>query len=225
MKQVHGVWLPDSDTHFGEHLAQGPRFNGHGTYQYKKILLALQVVKANGGRARGAIDVGAHVGLWSMVLTPHFCKVYAFEPVADHLACFALNLTKQMSSKPHTVELYPYAVGREAGVVSVDTAPDNSGNACVSLDHRGTKVKQVSLDAIPFDKPIDLIKIDVEGFELDVVKGGERIIRGQKPVLVVEQKPGHGQRYGYGERAAVDLLMTWGAKLRWQKSGDYCLSW
>ena len=84
----------------------------------------------------------------------------------------------------------------------------------------------VTLDAWDFaGERIDLLKIDVEGWEVQVVRGGERVIRECKPVVVVEQKPGHAEAYGFGRRDAVDLLASWGAEVAWEKAGDVCMRW
>jgi FkbM family methyltransferase len=222
MKQVKGIWLPDSDTHFEAHLNKGPEFQGAGTYQLKKIEMALAQVK----KRDTAIDIGAHVGLWSRVLAPNFVRVIAFEPVREHINCFHKNL-----GHVPNVTLIPIALGNyTGGDILINPTPDNTGNAHVDTNAKASGERAVidRLDAIALVKDarsIDFIKIDVEGYELEVVKGAEQTIKKHKPVMVIEQKPGHGQRYGFGERAAVDLVLTWGAKIAWIKAGDCCLVW
>ena len=41
-----------------------------------------------------ALDVGAHVGIWSMRLAEKFKRVYAFEPVPKHIECWKQNMQK-----------------------------------------------------------------------------------------------------------------------------------
>jgi hypothetical protein len=72
---------------------------------------------------------------------------------------------------------------------------------------------------------IDLIKIDCEGYEYFVLQGAERTVRTQKPCVVVEQKPKKGSQFGLDDRAAIELLRSWGAILRKELSGDFILSW
>ena len=232
MKQYRGIWLPNSDTHFAEHLEKGPLYRGAGTYQLKKILLAMQVVKSHMPAQGVAIDIGAHVGLWSRYLVDHFKTVIAFEPVPAHIECFKANLAKELRADPDSrVILYQHALGSEHGHITIETTPDNSGNAHVSApgskpNGHGVQVPLYKLDEhILAGHSVSFIKIDVEGFELEVLKGGEQTIKREKPVMVIEQKPGHGKRYGFGDTAAVELMKQWGASVAWQKAGDYCMVW
>jgi FkbM family methyltransferase len=226
MKKIRGVWLPEYDTHFEEHLAKGPTYKGRGTYQMKKILEALKFVPIK----RTALDIGAHVGLWSMCLADHFNQLHAFEPMPDHIKCYRKNMAFYLEGMRH-VQLYEVALGNEVGEGKMDVTLDNTGNAhIVGYSRMGVNGQgAVSVDLRRLDdytfEDVTFIKIDVEGFELEVVKGGEALIKSQKPVMVIEQKPGMGQRYGYGEREAVDLVITWGAKIAWERSGDFCLTW
>lgn len=214
MKSICGIYLPDDDTHFAAHLENGPRFNGRGTYQLAKLERALTITP---GR-RLVLDIGAHVGLWSRVLAGHFDCVVAFEPVPEHIACFRHNL----ADSPN-VELHTIALGETAGMARIDPVADNSGNAHVT--NAGViEVEVARLDAFAFTG-VDLIKIDVEGFEDFVVRGGEETIRREKPVLVVEQKPGHAERYGLTRTAAVETLQSWGATVAWEMAGDYGMVW
>ena len=223
MKQHRGIWLPDTDTHFSDHLDKGPEYKGAGTYQFKKIELALAQIK----QWHGAVDIGAHVGLWSRVLADKFDSLWAFEPVPELCDCYVRNLARKLVDRPNPrIVLHPVALASYEGSTYIDPIPNNSGNACVTTDPTKIKVPLRTLDSFRlYEHEIDFIKIDVEGFELEVIKGGEETIKRCKPVMVIEQKPGHGQRYGFGERAAVDLVLTWGAKLLWSRAGDYCLGW
>jgi hypothetical protein len=72
---------------------------------------------------------------------------------------------------------------------------------------------------------VDLIKIDVEGYEYFVIKGGEKTILENKPAIIVEQKTGFGGRYGISDKSAVDHLESLGAVVRKELAGDYILSW
>jgi FkbM family methyltransferase len=224
MKQVEGIWLPDSDTHFEAHLRAGQPFEGKGTYQFHKIQLA---IAATPETRRGlAIDVGAHVGLWSRVLARTFFQLEAFEPVPYLRECWNANLAGYENT-----QLHPFAVSNESGEIDLHVVEANSGNCRVHCDDDGEdvwtldKTTAVALDDWPFDRRLDLLKVDVEGWELRVVQGAERAIKHDRPVVVVEQKPGHAERYGMGRRDAVDLLEAWGMSVAWEKAGDVCMRW
>lgn len=214
MKFVRGIALPDTDTHFDAQINANPMVGGKGTYQLSKLNSSVAHVKTQGV----ALDIGAHVGLWSRVLCRTFKTVHAFEPVPNIIECFRYNL----SGKDNVV-LHPYALGEAAGFLSMDPVANNSGNGRVD-DAGSLKVEVQTLDKQNIAQ-VDFIKIDVEGFEKFVVLGGEKMISEQRPVMIVEQKPGNAERYSIGRREAIDILERWGAKIAWERAGDYCLIW
>jgi hypothetical protein len=64
VKCADGIWFPDGESHLVKMLKGSPRVDGRGTYQLHKLMSAMQHVK----HRRCALDVGMHVGLWSMHL-------------------------------------------------------------------------------------------------------------------------------------------------------------
>lgn len=218
MKQVCGIWLPDSDTHFADHLQKEPLLNGRGTYQWKKLNAAVEAVPAD---QRGlAVDIGAHVGLWSHVLATMFQRVAAFEPMPEHYACWVRNMRDFDNAK-----CYNLALTEEDGYLDIVIVEGNSGNAHVTkTKERGTRrVRAYALDNFPLEHKIDFMKIDVEGWELPVVKGAKKTILKDKPVIVIEQKPGHAERLGMEQYQALDYLLALGYKQVWEKAGDICV--
>jgi len=219
MQFVKGIALPAGDTHFQKHLEAGPEFEGKGTYQFNKIEIALGLASDRRGLA---VDVGGHVGLWSRILCKHFQKVVAFEPVPQLAKCFRVNA-------PDAV-LVERALSDYSGEALVDVPADNSGNAHILTGLRTTTSMVVHIDlldqALPqfSTMPVDLLKIDVEGYEVSVMRGARVTIMRDKPAIVVECKPGNAERYGYGETQAVKLLTSWGYGVRRLKSGDFFLT-
>lgn len=204
MKNIKGIWLPDHETHllkFATH--QG------WTYQKSKLDEAMPFCT----KRDLAIDIGGHCGLWSMHLVNLFNDVVAFEPVAAHRECYEMNVSGKYT-------LHHVALGEEHGAVSMHTTEGSSGDTWVQA---GTDVELYKLDDFAL-KP-DFIKIDTEGFELFVIRGGEKTIRDNKPVMVVEQKPLKGENFGLGEVDAIKLLESWGYVCRKVISGDYIMVW
>jgi FkbM family methyltransferase len=212
IKQVGGVWLPAHETHLVDWMKRMNQVvGGKLTYQLDKRNMALKYVK----NWRTAIDVGAHCGLWSMDLVKRFSELHAFEPVELHRKCWVKNVISD------TAMLYPCALGEKDDMISIFTADTSSGDSWVK---GAGDIPLKRLD--DFDlQHVDFMKIDTEGHELFVLKGGEETIRRCKPVIIVEQKPGHGKHFGIGDTDAIPLLKSWGAVLREERSGDYVFSW
>lgn len=214
MIQHQGIWLPDGETHLTEWMTRnGEIVDGKGTYQIKKLRAALSYCRA----FRTAVDVGAHVGMWSMQLAKRFEVVFSFEPVEAHRACFMLNLSRELAQ--YAVTLQPCALGDHEGSVCIETAPTSSGDSRVGGDG---DIPLRTLDS--FEVPdVDFIKLDCEGYELYALKGGEKTIRRDLPTIIVEQKPGRGQRFGLPERGAVEWLETLGYRCVQEMSGDFIM--
>lgn len=212
MKQVRGIWLPDGDVHLAEQVMNpvNPVVAGKGTYQRNKYLAALEYVK---GR-KHAVDVGANVGLWSRLMVMDFENVTAIEPIAEHRDCFARNV--------EGARMIPVAVGDKPGQLHIRVPDEHVMSAYVADD--GEAVEVVTLDSLGLGA-VDFLKIDIEGYEYDCLVGGEQTIRSAQPVIILEQKPGHAERYGRGQWDAVGLLKDWGMKEVRVINGDHVVIW
>ena len=118
------------------------------------------------------------------------------------------------------------ALGDCSNTIEMVTEFKVSGRSHVRVDGDppGLLVDMVPLDIYEFTE-VDLIKIDVEGFEAHVLKGAEKTIKKWKPLIVIEQL-GHENRYGEINYNALELLFSWGAgELRPNMKGDHYLGW
>lgn len=212
MIKHQGIWLPDGEEHLVAWMNKsGGLVDGKGTYQYKKLLKALEYAK----RFRTALDIGAHVGLWSRMIAKRFQTLHAFEPVAAHRDCWAKNMEGEGGT------LHACALGETPGSIQMHTAPTSSGDSWVNGPG---DIPLRRLDDFGLDD-VDFIKIDCEGYELFVVRGGLETLRRCKPCIIIEQKPGHAKKFGLGQTEAIELLKAEGAVERICLAGDYILSW
>lgn len=221
MIDFRGLMLPDGETHLVEWMSRvGQVRAGKPTYQLRKYEAALAQV----GRRGVAVDVGAHAGLWSRVMALDFATVVAFEPVPEHAACWRHNLADAWNATLHQV-----ALGDRRGTVALHTrTPGSSGDTSVARDGQEPNAAAEATMALLDDfalPAVDFLKIDCEGYELFVLRGGEETIRRCRPTVIVEQKPGMAQRFGLKETEGVALLTSWGARLVACISGDYILAW
>ncbi len=213
MKKFDSWYFPDGEIHLIENMAAtNKKRDGRLTYQCTKYETAFFYAD----KTMCAIDVGAHVGLWSYFLARDFKHVYAFEPVQNHIECFEKNLESAQN-----VTLYKTALGKEHGSVNIDTNPQSSGDAFI----RGNgAIPLAPLDSFGLNN-IGLIKIDCEGYESNVIAGAVNTIKKNKPVVIVEQKRDMSEKYGLPKLSAVKMLQDMGAVLKNEISGDYILAW
>lgn len=214
MKFVDSWHFPDGETHLPQWMATPKArmiLNGRPAYQGKKQLAAIAECGRR-NRMRTAIDVGAHIGLWSFNLAPAFESVHAFEPVAAHRECFAQNVLHDR------VTLYAVALGMHEGSVSIKTAPTSSGDSWVSGDG---EIQMRTLDSYGFEN-VDFIKVDCEGYEENVLRGAAYAIDAWRPIIMVEQKRDMASdRFGLAKLGAVAFLLERGYRIEAELSGDY----
>jgi FkbM family methyltransferase len=235
VKQVAGIWLPNDETHLIPVIERtaAKSQSGVGSYQLQTLAEFMNFVPSD--RRDTVVDVGAHVGLWSMHLSRLFKRVEAFEPTEVMQECFGLNVLNHPTKPCRNVVLHKVALSDFEGPVEISFERDNSGHTHVA-PLSGEKIagaahlpaQAVTLDGylaneFGLDRSIDAIKIDVEGYEPAVLRGAENTIRRHKPVICIEQKP-HGF-YGWEQYEAIKILMGWGAKPVHRVVDDFILIW
>lgn len=133
------------------------------------------------------LDVGANIGnhtVWFAGVMG--CTVRAFEPIPVIAQVLARNVILNMLDAQVRVE--PFAVGAKSSSASVTRwQADNSGGTEITAAEVGP-LTVVALDDLSWTQPVRLIKIDVEGMELDVLRGARDIVHRDKPVLAVEAR-------------------------------------
>ncbi len=139
------------------------------------------------------IDVGAHMGHYTIPFSRYAGPnglVIAFEPQRSVFWELAMNATL---NHLNNVKLYNYALSNEEKYsFMLHDAPVmnkvgflNSGENKISDSGKGNRVKIKTLDSFNFTN-VSLIKIDVEGLEIDVIEGSKDTIARYKPILLVE---------------------------------------
>ena len=138
-------------------------------------------------------DVGENIGLYTLtalsVIGPKG-EVYAFEPSPISRGLLEQTLA---INEIHTVKVEPVGLSDHEGAATLYL---NSQSGCTSLGEtgRGTvygvkEIPLMTLDTYVDTRAvhrIDCIKVDVEGFEGDILAGAQKVLREQNPVLFIE---------------------------------------
>jgi len=165
------------------------------------------------------IDVGCHKGeildlfLENAPQGTHF----GFEPIPDLFN----GLVEKYAGKPNC-RLFDVALSDKAGTSGfnyVVSNPSYSGLLKRDYDHPNEQDTQITVkterldDLLPPDMRIDLVKIDVEGGELLVLRGAVGTLARCKPVVIFEHGLGASELYGAGPEQVFDLLAQCGLRV------------
>ena len=177
-------------------ISDGLRANvGHDAFlEYYSIILV-------GDAKDGVIlDIGSNIGTYVVPLAKEFpgIEFYSFEPqrIVFYQLCSNIILNglenvhatnKGLSDTPAEIEVITpdYMVEKNVGAFSLDAGVHKNNNQC-STQGRSEKIQIDRLDDYGF-KDVRLIKIDVEGLEMSVIKGGlETIKANDYPPIIFE---------------------------------------
>lgn len=138
------------------------------------------------------VDCGAYVGdsleqiLWKVQPAPE--RIYAFEPGAVQFKALEFRrerLLREWALKPDQIVCVQAGAGCQDGSMELDTSVGLSSAHLSSESSNANTVSIRSLDSFLRDEKVAFIKADVEGAELDLLRGAEGIIRQQKPSLAI----------------------------------------
>jgi FkbM family methyltransferase len=156
------------------------------------------------------VDVGANIGIYTLLIASHGCDVIAVEPARDARRLLEVNLG--LNGLKATI--VPAALGRVPGQGAL-TAELGSMNYLVpsaaeagAPDEPVTEVAVTTLDDVLDDRTAAGVKIDVEGFELDVLLGASRTLGEQRVgVLQLEWNSMARERFGRGRHEIAQTLL------------------
>jgi len=131
-------------------------------------------------------DIGSHLGRFSIINSGNFKKIYSVEPQAENFQYLEKNirLNKIKNIIPLNV-----AVSDREGKVNISDLNINTG--VVTISEKGKETAAKTLDGLIKDfripiHDVNIIKIDVEGHEINVLKGAKNLLKKEAPIIVME---------------------------------------
>jgi len=188
-------------------------------------------------------DVGANQGLYTLWLARVASggHVYAFEPDPDLFQCLENNILINQLQNVSTIQA---AASNRSGTLAFTTNGLNRGDNRIdakALHDTGTQqVQAVILDEIVSDRCLDLLKVDVQGFEIEVLLGAQKTLNANPALTIVFEFWPYGLRQaGHQPIELWDLLQEAGFSiaalghngrveptpqeaLRWERKTQYC---
>jgi FkbM family methyltransferase len=138
------------------------------------------------------LDIGANIGQHSLYAS-HFCKkVISFEPLSDIHSQFTKSIYKnrfyniflhKLALGSETKELPIYVHQQNVGASSIFTSEDRKLKEYIQVEKLDSFIEKIEIEKV------DFMKIDVEGYEWEVLQGAEKVIASQKPKIIIEFSP------------------------------------
>lgn len=154
-------------------------------YPYDNMRSVLNIISDN---TKVMLDIGSNLGTFSLYCKDKFKKIYSFEPQKLIFEQLQENLRLNSVNNIHIKNI---ALGDKTETFYMDSInydeQINSGDLSISYNKIGEAIEINKGDELfsEFDN-IQLIKIDVQGYELNVLNGLENTIRNNKPYLIIE---------------------------------------
>ena len=181
IKTVKSRW--GDCTYFLKDEYVGRSIHNYGEYGPDETEMILSLAPVG----KVCLDIGANIGVISMALLANGYRVHAFEPQPEVYKLLAMNMSAVGGEFTH----HNTALGVERGIAKMPkvyySAKGNFGGLGIGTKsmYGNIDVAVDTLDSFGFNN-VGFIKIDVEGFEEFVLRGGRETILRDKPIMYIE---------------------------------------
>lgn len=181
---------------------------------YEKI--ELDVFERLSAISETIIDVGANIGLYCCLAAdraPSMSQIVAFEPVPENLAYLRRNL--EANELAARVAIEEKAVGKASEELRLYLLDGSTCRHSPSARNVLNSTTSITVPAVSLDdyarqelrgRRVDLLKVDVEGYEGAALRGAHRTLREHKPTLFIEFVPGNLSNCGFAPGEFLDLI-------------------
>ena len=176
IKLSNGWYVPDGDKKMTSHL-ETDSSPEQAEYENKQRITILKHIP----QKNTFVDVGANVGVWSITLSSHFNRVVSYEPSKRNVECLNLNVKGR-------TEIRNVALSNYNGEASFHDEIKNCGNSKLWNEDDVEGLYKVPVKKLDDEniQNCSLIKMDVQGYEWQVIQGAEKLIETQNPWIAFE---------------------------------------
>lgn len=182
----------------------------HGIYEKQQLDILMGWIRLKHNTCNNVVlDIGANIGNHSLYFSSYFNKCISFEPNPRTFELLKINSKLVDNVLPVNTGL-----SDEKGEAELNISFNNTGASSLSSDWNRSfdgKVRislEVLDDVIDPEDKVDLIKIDVEGHEWFALKGAEKTIRKNRPLIVFEYNASDSETAG--DKDVLKLLNKFG---------------
>ena len=167
--KVNDFWVPENDIHLEEWKSGKPFTQNKCLLKFKEWCTSQQK------RFRTVIDVGAWCGTWSSEMSQFANSIKAFEPNSTNFKCLERNAGRYPNINP-----FIYALGDKDGFLNMT---NDDFTQAIRIEESQGKTPVKTIDSFGWTD-VDLIKIDVEGYEMKVLHGAEETLKNTQLLMI-----------------------------------------
>lgn len=153
------------------------------------------------------VDIGANIGSYTVLASSHVgAKSFAFEPIPSTFTHLINNIAiNQMTDK---VSAFNIAIGSQTGCLEFTSTKDCRNRVAGKNETDTINVPVNTLDEILHNsKAPNLLKIDVEGWETEVIKGAWATLAQTDLKAIIIELRGSGTKYNFDENQIHNILL------------------
>jgi FkbM family methyltransferase len=157
------------------------------------------------------VDVGANIGVYSVLASGVAgARSLAFEPIPSTFANLKRNM--DFNNLQNKAELFNLGVGDKEETLTFSDSLDAINHVIQDSSFTGatTSVPVNSLDNLLVGKNVNLLKIDVEGFEANVINGASETLERPELRVIIMETNGLSDQYAFGQNYIHDKLLSLG---------------
>jgi FkbM family methyltransferase len=157
------------------------------------------------------IDIGANIGSYTILAASEVgAKTISFEPIPSTFKVLIKNV--ELNSVQNHVQALNIGLGSQPGILKFTNNLDTVNHVAFGEEENIIDIQVKTLDQIEFDDRTTFIKIDVEGFESDVISGAKNILSNNNTAGLIIELNGSGKRYGHVDFEIHKILLGYGYK-------------
>ena len=175
-------FMTDCDAfHFSiSHGSQQPYWQGRYPRDSEWNIITTYVKETK--RNKTFLDIGGHIGTMAIPFSKVYNKVCSFEPCTTNYSLLLENITL---NNVNNIDTQNVAISDHKSKVNVFRHDEHNSGCYAIQDDINGEVECVTLDSLGLTD-IDFIKIDVQGSEMNVIRGALETIKRYKPLLMIE---------------------------------------
>ncbi len=184
----------------------------NGLLEYDDMLFLLHFLREEDT----FLDIGSNVGVYSVLASAEVgAETIAFEPIPSTFEILQKNLAlnEHSAGRVHALNL---GLGSQEGSIAFTKSEDTVNHVATEQEISSGDIIQVPVSKLDDVlgkyslKDVVFMKIDVEGFETEVLRGGSGLLNDNRLQAVIIELNGSGERYGYDENWIHELFLSHG---------------